>query len=44
MSLRLLAKGIPQVPVWGPVVKVFIVQDLGTGVDEKKDAGDPSLE
>ena len=25
-------------------VTVFIDQDLGTGVDEKKDAGDPSLE
>ena len=25
-------------------VTVFVDQDLGTGVDEKKDAGDPSLE
>ena len=26
------------------VVTVFVDQDLGTGVDEKRDAGDPSLE
>ena len=25
-------------------VTVFVDQDLGTGVDEKKEAGDPSLE
>ena len=25
-------------------VTVFVDQDLGTGVNEKKDAGDPSLE
>ena len=25
-------------------VTVFLERDLGTGVDEKKDAGDPSLE
>ena len=25
-------------------VTVFVDQDLGTGVDEKKDTGDPSLE
>ena len=27
-----------------PLVTVFVDQDLGTGVDEKKDTGDPSLE
>ena len=26
------------------VVMVFVDWDLGTGVDEKRDAGDPSLE
>ena len=26
------------------IVMVFVDQDLGTGVDEKRDAGDPSLE
>ena len=26
------------------IVTVFVDQDLGTGVDEKRDAGDPSLE
>ena len=25
-------------------VTVFVDQDLGTGVDERKEAGDPSLE
>ena len=42
-SLHPLAKGIHQVPVWTPLVTVFVDQDLGTGLDEKKDAGDPSL-
>ena len=28
-----------EVPVWAPLVVVFTDQDLGTGVDEKKDRG-----
>ena len=36
-SLRLVAKGILQVPVWVPLDMVFLTdQNLGTGVDEKK--------
>ena len=29
---------------YSPSVTVFVDQDLGTGVDERKNAGDPSLE
>ena len=39
-----LAKGVHQVPVWALRVTVFIDWDLGTGVNEKRDTGDPSLE
>ena len=42
--LQLLAKGIHQVPVRAPLVTVFVDWDPGTGVDEKKEAGDPHLE
>ena len=42
--LQPLAKGIHQVPVRAPLVTVFVDWDPGTGVDEKKEAGDPSLE
>lgn len=31
-------------PEWEGSVTVFVDLDLGTGVDEKRDAGDPSLE
>ena len=34
--------GIPHQPI-KDVVMVFIDRDLRTGVNEKKDAGDPSL-
>ena len=30
-------------PEWVGFVTVFVDWDLGTGVDEKRDAGDPSL-
>ena len=42
-SLRPTAKGVHQVLVQAPLVTVFIDKDLGTGVDKKKDTGDPSL-